>query len=250
MSWVSLIGIGAILALGSLLQGAVGFGLGLFAVPILVWAGVRLGEAVAMVSVSIFIQVLGGTYQLRSEVRWRQVLPATLIRYLTIPLGVALLLAIDALDRTQAKQILGVLLLLVLLVQLFWKVEPREDLHPGWMVLAFSLSGVMHGVAAMGGPPAVLWVMAHSWTNRQTRAFLQSLFLLASPFQISLLYLFSKGAISGALLIGLAFAPLVVLGSTLGVRLGNAIPKQRLRQIAYGFLLVTALASVMAPVLA
>jgi uncharacterized membrane protein YfcA len=250
MSLVNLIGIGAVLILGSVLQGAVGFGLGLFAIPILVWAGVRLSEAVAIVSVAIFIQVLAGTYELRSEVRWRQVLPATLIRYLTIPLGVMLLLAIDALDRAQAKQILGVLLLLVLLVQLFWKVEPREHLHQGWMALAFSFSGVMHGMAAMGGPPAVLWVMAHRWTNRQTRAFLQALFLLAAPFQIALLYLFSKGEISGALLTGLAFAPLVVLGSTLGVRLGNAIPKQRLRQIAYGFLLVTALASVMAPVLA
>ena len=154
MSWVHLIGIGTILVLGSLLQGSVGFGFGLFAIPILVWAGVRLSEAVAIVSVSIFIQVLVATYQLRSEARWRQVLPATLIRYLTIPVGVALLLAIDALDRAQAKQILGALLLLVLLVQIFWKVEPREDLHPRWMVLAFSLSGVMHGMAAMGGPPS------------------------------------------------------------------------------------------------
>lgn len=73
---------------------------------------------------------------------------------------------------------------------------------------------------------------------------------MASPLQLTLLYLFSEGETLGALLTGLAFAPLVVLGSTLGVRLGNAIAKQLLRRIAYGILLVTALASVMAPVLA
>jgi uncharacterized membrane protein YfcA len=75
-----------------------------------------------------------------------------------------------------------------------------------------------------------------------------ALFLLAAPLQLTLLYLFSGGAIRGALLTGLAFAPLVVLGSTLGVRLGDYIAKDRLRQIAYGILLVTALASILAPI--
>jgi uncharacterized membrane protein YfcA len=220
----------------------------LFAIPILIWVGVGLSQAVAILSLSIFIQVLVATYQLRDEVRWRQVLPATLIRYLTIPIGISLLLAIDSLDRTQVKQILGVLLLLVVLVQLLVKVKPREELHPGWMALAFLCSGVMHGMAAMGGPPVVLWVMAHRWSNRQTRAFMLALFLLAAPLQLTLLYLFSGGAILGALLTGLAFAPLVALGSTLGVRLGNYIAKKRLRQIAYGILLVTALASILAPI--
>lgn len=244
-----LIGVGAVFFLGSLLQGAVGFGFGLFAIPILVWVGVRLSEAVAIVSVSIFIQVLVATYQLRGDVLWRQVLPATLIRYLTIPIGISLLLAIDTLDKTQAKQALGVLLLLILSAQFLVKVEPRDDLHPAWMALAFSCSGVMHGMASMGGPPAVLWVMAHRWSNRQTRAFLSSLFMLAAPLQLTLLYLLSGGDIMGALLNGLILAPLVALGSALGVRMGNLIPKDRLRQIAHGILLVTALASIMAPVL-
>ena len=246
---INLIGAGTVLFLGSLLQGAVGFGFGLFAIPILVWVGVRLSEAVAIVSVSIFIQVLVATYQLRRDVLWRQVLPATLIRYLTIPIGITVLLAIDTPDKTQAKQVLGILLLLILLAQLLVKVEPRDDLHPGWMVLAFSCSGVMHGMAAMGGPAAVLWVMAHRWSNRQTRAFLASLFMLAAPLQLTLLYFLSKGDILGALLSGLIFAPVVALGSTLGVRLGNLIPEHRLRQIAYGILLVTALASIMAPLI-
>ena len=103
--------------------------------------------------------------------------------------------------------------------------------------------------AAMGGPPVVLWVMAHRWSNRQTRAFMLALFMLAAPLQLTLLYLFSGGAILEALLSGLAFVTLVALGSTLGVQLGDYIVKDRLRQIAYGILLVTAVVSVMAPVL-
>ena len=81
--------IGLTLFSGSILQGAVGFGFGLFAIPILVWAGVRLSEAIAIMSISIFTQVLVATYQLRADVRWRDVVPASLIRYITIPIGIA-----------------------------------------------------------------------------------------------------------------------------------------------------------------
>ncbi len=244
-----IITVGLVLFLGSVLQGAVGFAYGLFAIPILVWVGVKLSEAVALMSVSILIQVMIATYQLRANVLWRAVVPAALIRYFTIPVGIMLLLSIDTLDRDQVKQILGLLLLLVLLIQIFWKVKPQQNLHSGWMVLAFSCSGLMQGMAAMGGPPVVLWVMAHRWSNKETRAFLMSLFLLAAPFQIVLLYLSSGSHILRAILVGFAFAPIVAAGSALGVKLGDLIAKPRLRQIAFGILFITAFVSILAPTL-
>ncbi len=201
-------------------------------------------------SVSIFIQVVVATYQLRAAVRWRDVIPATLIRYVTIPIGIALLLAIGSLDRAQIKQILGFILLSILLVQFLWKVAPREHVQAKWMLVAFSSSGIMLGMAAMGGPPVVLWVMAHRWSNQQTRAFLASLFMLAAPLQLVLLYVSSRGDVLGAMLTGFAFAPVVAVGSTMGVRLGNSIAKPRLRQMAFVILLLTACISILSPVLA
>lgn len=159
------------------------------------------------------------------------------------------LVAIDSLEKNQIKQILGFVLLLVLLVRVFWKVQPRDQLPPGWTILAFSCSGVTHGMAAMGGPPVVLWVTAHRWSNKQTRAFLLSLFLLAAPLQLLLLYIASGGEVAGALLTGLAFAPVVAIGSTIGVRLGNLIATSTLRQIALRILFVTATVSILAPVM-
>ena len=117
------------------------------------------------------------------------------------------------------------------------------------MILAFSGSGIMQGVAAMGGPPAVLWVMAHQWTNRQTRAFLLTLFLMVAPMQLALLYLTARSDIARALLIGLILSPLVALGSYIGVRLGDLIAMQALRQIALAILLLTALLSIVSPLL-
>lgn len=246
---LQLVVIGVILFFSSVLQGAVGFAFGLFAIPLLVWTGLPLSEAVAIASISILIQVLVGTFQLRRHIRWREVIPATVIRYVTVPVGVGLLLIIDTLNRSQIKQILGLILLLVLVTQMFLKVKPQERLHPKWMILAFSGSGIMQGVAAMGGPPAVLWVMAHQWTNRQTRAFLLTLFLLVAPMQLALLYLTARSDIARALLIGLILSPLVALGSYIGVRLGDLIAMQALRQIALAILLLTALLSIVSPLL-
>lgn len=241
--------IGLILFLGSVLQGAVGFAYSLFAVPLLVWVGVSLSETVAIMAVSIFVQVLVATYQLRADIRWGDVVPGALIRYVTLPLGIALLIALDTLDTDQVKQILGLILLAVLLVQILWRVEPQEQLRRHWMILAFSCSGILTGMVAMGGPPVVLWAMAHRWPSKQTRAFLVSLFLLLAPAQLLLLYLGVGPQIVAAMLEGLVFAPLVALGSWLGVRLGNLIAKAKLRQIAFGILFVTAFVSVLGPVL-
>lgn len=244
-----LVAIGIIFFFGSILQGAVGFAFGLFAIPMLVWAGINLSEAVAITSVSIFIQVLVSTYQLRIYIKWREVLSATVVRYFTVPIGIMLLLALDTLDKSQIKQILGAIILLILCAQIFWKVKPQERSNRNLLVLAFSISGIMQGMVAMGGPPAVLWVMTQRWTSKQIRAFLLTLFLLVAPFQIILLYVSANTNISEALLIGFAFTPVVILGSILGVQLGNFIAVRRLRQMALGILLITALISIMSPIL-
>ncbi|HMQ54141.1 MAG TPA: TSUP family transporter [Anaerolineae bacterium] len=239
--------IGSTLFLGSVLQGAVGFAYGLFAIPVLVWLGVPLNETVALMSVSTLIQVLIGAYQLRADIQWAEVLPATLIRVSTIPLGIGLLIILSTLESHQIKQFLGLFLLAVLLLQMLWRVEPRDQIHPAWRWLAFSGSGIMHGMVAMGGPPVVLWVMAHRWTNRQSRAFLFALFSLAVPVQLALLYLSFGQKIIPPMLTGLAFAPLVAAGSALGVRLGNLMTTALLRQVAFSLLFFIAFASIITP---
>lgn len=236
-----------ILFLGSVLQGAVGFAFSLFVIPMLAWADLSLTGLVAIVAATVSVQVVVSTLQLRADVCWRDVLPATFIRYVTLPLGIALLLAMESLDKTQMRQVLGGLVLAALLLQLVGHIEPREQLHRGWMLLAFGSSGIMQGLAAMGGPPAVLWVMAHGWNSRRSRAFLLALFSTGMPIQLALLYLSAEQDLSGPILTGLAFAPVVIAGSMAGVWLGNHLEKTRLRQVAFAILLASALASVAAP---
>jgi uncharacterized membrane protein YfcA len=240
---------GVILLAGSILQGAVGFAYALFAVPLLIWTGVPLSHAVALVTISVFVQVGVGAYRLRDFIRWREVLPATFLRYLTIPLGIGLLVLLDTLERDRIRQIIGMVVLLVLLVQVLFRVRPRERLHGGWRLLAFSSSGIIHGMAGMGGPPVVLWVAAHRWPNREIRAFLFTLFLLTVPVQVSLLLASFGQSIVSPMVLAVAFSPLVAMGSAVGVRLGDRMGDRRIRLTAYWILLIVAVTSILAPLL-
>lgn len=98
----------------------------------------------------------------------------------------------------------------------------------------------------MGGPPLVLWVMAHDWTAERTRAFLFASFMSLVPVQLALLYwTFGKDVVYG-IAVGAALSPVVFLGSLFGLRVGALIPKPLLRRLAF-FLLVAIALNAMFP---
>lgn len=239
----------AILCFCSFVQGAAGFGFGIFAVPFMVWAGLSLGHAVIITALVSFAQGAVSVFSLRGDVPWRRALYATALRMLTLPLGVWLLVQADNLNPDVVKQLLGGVLLIILALQLFVRPEPRDELHPVWGVLTFTLSGLLKGMVAMGGPPVVLWVMAQTWTNKASRGFLLAFFLLSHPPHLLLLYLAYRQEIWEPALQGLLYVPLVMLAAWLGVKAGNVLPKVRLRQVAYGLLFVVAVSSVFSQVL-
>jgi len=250
MTFEQALPVGAVLLLGSVLQGTIGFAYTLFALPLLLWSGLDLSQAVALILVSIFVQVAIGAVSLWHEIPWSKTVWAALTRYATLPLGVALLTSVEALGQARVKQVIGVVLLVLIASVMLWRVPPRDKLHLGWGVAAFSLSGVLQGLAAVGGPPLVLWVMAHRWSNRQTRAFLFSVFLLTMPYQLLYLYFNFGKALLPTMATGLLFSPLVALGSLTGIRLGNTLPKPLLRKLAYTALLLMAALSILVPFVA
>ena len=238
-----------ILFVSSTLQSIIGFAFNLLAVPLLLWNDFSLAQAVALTSIPILVQVSVATWKLRSDVPWREVFPAATIRYLSLPVGVSLLYWVNSFEPTRVKQIVGLLLLIILGMQSFAKIRPRERLAWGWDLLAFGLSGVMLGMIAMGGPPVVLWLMAHDWSAVKTRAFMAALFLLAAPVQVGLLWWKLGEEVAPAFAWGLGMIPLVVAGSLLGIRLGNRLDRIRLRRAIMVFLFLTALVSLLSPYL-
>ncbi|MEQ8838490.1 MAG: TSUP family transporter, partial [Lacipirellulaceae bacterium] len=150
-----------IMAFGSVVQGAVGFGSGLLGVPLLVLVGFSIPEAATINLTSTAVQNIAGAWKLRSHlVKSELVLPVT-FRLLAIPFGTYAAYLVDQhFNLAQSKQLVGFFLLVV--VSLLWglRVKPRESLGVGWLALAFVSSGFLMGFAAMGGSPMVIYVNA------------------------------------------------------------------------------------------
>ncbi len=238
---------GAILAVAVGLQGAIGFGAGMIAVPLIVWLGVDLPVVIAALYAAVTLQVVLGCWQYRSHIPWRSVIQVSVWRFVGVPLGIFVLMTLAEAGRDRAKQAIGLVLLAVLVMQYLVRVTPRPHVHPGWTPIAGIPSGFLAGAVGMGAPPIVLWMMAHDWSSKRSRAFLWATFLLILPVNVSLLcWVFGRPA-AQAFVLGLAYAPLVLVASHGGARLGDRLNRHRLRVIAFIFLAVIALTSIMAP---
>jgi uncharacterized protein len=118
-----------------------------------------------------------------------------------------------------------------------------------WELAAFSLSGFLLGFSGMGGPPMVLWVLAHDWPMNRARGFL--FFLAATsvvPQGVFLWLRFGSTALD-AMLLGAAATPAVLVGLWCGLFLGRLVPDRALRRISVALLVLIALSAILNPYL-
>ena len=234
---------------GALLQGTVGFGMALFAVPLIVWAGVPLPVTIAAVMTGAAVQMGVGGWRLRDHISWRPVVGVNLCRLLTLPLGWLTLIAVVAAGSGRAKQVVGVMLLLAVLARALVRVRPRQKLHSAWAALAGGFSGYMSGLVGMSGPPIVLWATAHEWSSDRTRVMIWMSMLPLVPINLAgLTYQFGMPVLEGAL-VGVCIAPLTIVATLTGMRLGAPLSGDRLRTIALVVLALIAGASILEPLI-
>ena len=101
----------------------------------------------------------------------------------------------------------------------------------------------------MNGPPLVLWSLAHTWSNQRTRGFLFGVFALSNPVSIVVLSLTFGPAVLWSVVLGVAFLPLIYLGSRIGIPIGNRMKKETLKNVAFALLMVIGLAAALPAVL-
>ena len=239
--------IGIILLAGSTLQGIVGFASGLFSIPLLLHAGVPLHHAIAINLIASTVQSLLGAWQLNDSIEWRTTVRPIAIRFCALPVGGMLLWLSQGWDHSRVKQIIGMILLATIAAQALWRVEPKEKLHDAWEWFAFSLSGIMAGFCGMGGPPMVLWVMAHRWSSAHSRAFLFYLFVGGMlPQAVVLLWLFGWPIVQ-TFGFALLLTPFTASGALCGIAIGNRLPVARLRWLTFAVLSVIAASAIAWP---
>jgi len=236
-----------ILLASSIMQGASGFAFSLLMMPLLVWNGFSLVEANIFTATNGFVLCTFMVYKLRREVMWKVLWPTYVPRIGGMVIGIVLLTYLNGLDKVLIRQILGMVLLITVVIQLVVKVKSRTSLHRGWWWLAFGSSGLLGGMVGFGGPPVVLWVMAHNWSNLQSRALMAALYWSIVPVQIFLLIFTFGKPIAQFSLQALYFVPVVVAGVFMGILLGNLLNKARLRKFVQVLLLLTAITMLIAP---
>jgi uncharacterized protein len=233
--WVGML---TAVALAGVLRGFTGFGFALAAVPL---AALVLPPA-RVVPVVILLQLAIGA---RDCLRERHLADRFSVLGLTggcvlgTPLGVA---ALVALPGPVVRLVLGAIVLVAVAVT--WRGPRRPLRRTGWMVAAAGLaSGVCNGLAAMGGPPTVLYFMAVEPDRRVMRSSMMVYFPLAAL--IALPGVAVAGLVDRAALImaGVCF-PVMLASGWLGTWAFHRVGHGSYRVAAALALLATALAAI------
>ena len=248
MEITEIVAIALTLGGGSLLQSAVGFGFGLFVVPLLLLiTDLAIYNTIGLMAAAGLTQSAVSVFHLRRHIDWKALLPLMVVGIIGLQLGVWLQHALAGLDKTSVRQIVGAIQLATLLAFLLMKVEPQDRIHVLWGIAALLLGGVIAGCAGMGGPFIVLWVAAHRWSSFKMRATILALIASMIPFQIGFLTWQFGTQVLQFTLIGFLYLPLVLAGTAVGLWIGGRIPTKQLRQLMIGILFLVAGISILQP---
>jgi len=196
----------------SVLRGFTGFGFGLSAVPLL---SLALPPAKVVPFVTV-LQVLVGVTGLREARRltnWRAVLGLAPGLLLGVPIG---LIALTELPANQVRLAIGVLIALSVLV-LMRKVKLPQHPSRGVAIAAGLVSGIMNGLASMGGPPIIVYLLALSSDAAAVRATSIIYFLVAAV--VTAIPMAIRGLVDREVLLwSIASIPVLVAGTWAGAR--------------------------------
>jgi uncharacterized protein len=194
----------------AILRGFTGFGFGLAAVPLL---SLALPPA-QVVPLVVTLQALVGLSGLRAAwtgCDWQAVGVLAPGLVLGVPLG---LLILTALPPDPVRLAIGVVIAFsVWLIRRGIRLPPHPSpLLAGSVGLA---SGVISGLASMGGPPIVVYLLALGHSAARMRATAIIYFMLAAC--VSLIPMTARGMITAEILTWTAACmPVLLLGSALG----------------------------------
>jgi len=209
MAETLLIAVFGVLA-AALARGFTGFGFGLVAVPLL---SLALPPA-KVVPFVVALQVIVGAVGMRHAWRhcdWRAVGGLIPGLVLGLPLGLAVL---SGFRGNPVRLVIGCIILLSVLV--LWRGARLPPKPSRILTNAVGLaSGIMSGLASMGGPPIVVYLLALSHETAVVRASSIVYFMFAAI--LSLLLMSLRGMIDREILLwSIASVPVLLAGTHLG----------------------------------
>ena len=206
---------GVVYAIGCTLQGILGFGAGLFAVPILV----LINPGFVPGPILLINPLMGGIYAWRERdyIDWKGLKWILVGRIPGIALGV---IALTLAGEEKLELLFGILLLSALGVRL---VGIKPTRNPKNLTAGGCLSGFMGTAVSVGGPPIAL--LYHDVSGSTLRATLSPYFLIGSTISIGALATFGHFGTKD-LIVSLWLIPALLVGALLSKPLTKILDRK------------------------
>jgi uncharacterized membrane protein YfcA len=218
-----------------LLRGFSGFGAGLIMVPAL---ALLVGPALA-VPLAVLLDLVAGLQLLppaMGQVRWSTVAPLGLAACVTIPLGSTILARLDA---SSLQRIISVAVLVsVAILWTGWRYHGKPStLQSG---ATGALSGLLTGMAGIGGPPVILLFHSGRDSAPAIRASLIGYFAISQAIAL-IAYLFNGLLSAQVWMLGLLLTPVFLSSTWFGARMFGRVDEARFRQVSLALLAALAI---------
>ncbi len=224
----------------SFIQRVSGFGFGIFIMTILPFIMPSYAEATTLSGILSAAQSLIVVMRMWHLVSWRRLWPI-LTAFIVFSFFAVHFVAM--VDSAFLRRVLGVVLIVISIY--FFFVSERIHVRPtlGIQLSMGSLSGIMGGLFAMQGPPAVLYFVASERDKETYLAMTQVYFFVGNIFMTFVRA--GEGFFTQAVGVSFLFAFVgIFLGTFLGKLVFDRLPIAVLRKVIYAYMAVSGVVAV------
>jgi uncharacterized membrane protein YfcA len=226
----------------SFIQRVSGFGFGIFIMTILPLLMPSYGEATTLSGILSSLQSLYVLASLWKHVKWKRLLPILAAFIVSSYIAIQF---VSYVSDTNLKQILGGVLIIMSIYFLF--ISERISIRPT-TTMQFSmgsLSGILGGLFAMQGPPAVLYFIASERDKTKYMSMTQGYFFIGNIAMT--LFRAGEGYLTHDVGMGTLYASAgIVIGTLIGKFVFDKISAPLLRKIVYAYMAASGMYALLA----
>ena len=221
-------------------QRVTGFGFGIFIMTVLPHIMPSYGEATALSGLLALITssiTAAGCFR---NVPWKKM---AIIMVIFLLISFFSVKTVSHIDSGILRKILGITLILISLYFFFANGRIRLRPTPGTQLAMGSVSGIMGGLFAMQGPPAVIYFISCSNTKEEYIALTQWYFVIGNLMMT--FFRAGNGFVTASVGKSLLIAiPAAFAGLFIGKKVYERMPVEAIRKAVYGFIAIAGIIAV------